>query len=117
MACNMTNLCPTVVGYGYAPDAGLSRIEMQDGVVRQRRKWSNGRYLINLRFELTRECLSAADAFFEAIGANWFTIDLITGKTGPDPVMHTVRLVDDPVVKMMAGQRMFEYLLSVETQD
>lgn len=117
MACNLDKVCPTVVGYGYAPDAGLSRVEMQDGVIRQRRKWSNGRYTINLRFEFTQECLTAADAFFEETGSDWFTIALITGKTGPDPVIHTVRLVDNPNVRMMSGQRMFEYLITVETQD
>lgn len=117
MACDLDSICPTVIGYGYAPDAGLSRVEMQDGVIRQRRRWTNARYTMNLRFTFTLECLTAADEFLESVGGGWFTMSLITGKTGPDPVIHTVRLVNDPVVRMMSGKRMFEYLMTVETQD
>lgn len=116
-SCDFTKLCPTVAGYGYTPDAGLVRTEMQDGVIRQRRRWKNARLTINLRFQLTQQCLAAADQFFVSTGSNWFTIEIITGKKGPERELHTVRLISDPVANMMSGQRMYEYLITVETQD
>lgn len=113
--CNLSLLCPTVEGYGYSPDAGLNRVEMNNGLVRQRRKWTNARMTINLRFKLTKECLISFENFIESVGADWWTIYLLTGKAGSEPKLHTVRLVDNPKINMLSGQKMFEYLLTVET--
>lgn len=111
----LSGICPTVQGYGYYPDAGLSRVEMCDGVVRQRRKWRNARMTINLRFQLTLEQMKAAEAFVTNIGSDWFTITIYTGAGGSAPSLHTVRIIKDPQIKMFNGNRNFEYLLVVET--
>lgn len=107
--------CPTVSGYGYSPDAGLVRTEMTDGVVRQRRKWTNARLTITLRFELKKACLLTVEEFITSVGADWWVIYLLTGKAGSEFELHTVRIVDNPKINMLSGQNMFEYLLTVET--
>ena len=113
--CDLSKQCPTVEGFSYSPDAGLVRNEMQDGVVRQRRKWTNARIALNLRFKLSKECLISMENFLDSVGGDWWTIYLITGKSGSDAKLHTVRLIDNPKIVRLSGGRVFEYLITVET--
>ena len=113
--CDLSANCPTVEGFSYSPDAGLVRSEMQDGVVRQRRKWTNARIALNLRFKLSKKCLIEMEKFIESVGGDWWTIYLITGKSGSTPKLHTVRLIDNPRINRMSGGQVFEYLITVET--
>ena len=116
MAFDPARICPTVTGYSYRTDAGLVRTPMTDGVIRQRRRWRNARATLNLRFVFDLEELAAADAFLAEVGADWWTITLLTGQGGATPVLHTVRLTADPEVRAVAGAARYEYLLTVETQ-
>lgn len=116
MSYDPDRLCPTVTGYRYVTDAGLLRVPMSDGVIRQRRMWLNARTVLDVRFILTLDELAAAEAFLYEVGADWWTMNLVTGQAGGMPTLHTVRLLADPQVRALANAPRFELLLSVETQ-
>jgi len=111
-------LCPTVVGYGYAVDAGLVRTPMHTGATRQRRRWFNARHEITLRFILTVEGLAFAESFLDAVDYGWFTIGIITSAhEDGNVVVHSVRPTADPVVRAITGAHRYEFLLPVESFD
>lgn len=108
-------LCPTVTGYRYRSDAGLSRVPMTDGVIRQRRLWTNARATLGLRFVLTLAEIEAAEAFLEAQGGDWFTLRLVTGQGGGAPALHLVRMTEDSQIRALNNLSHYELLLTVET--
>lgn len=117
MSYDPARICPTIVGYSYRTDAGLSRVAMTDGVIRQRRLWSNARATLNLRFVFSLEELAAAEAFLAEVGADWWPVSLITGQGGGAPALHVVRITGDPEVRALGNAQRYELLLTVETQD
>lgn len=115
MSYDPARWCPTVTGYRARTDAGLSRVPMTDGVIRQRRLWRTARQELGLRFVFSREEVIAAEAFIASVGADWWPLRLALDPDDPE-ALTTVRLLADPEIKALNGSRYFEYLLTVETQ-
>ena len=73
---------PTIQGYGVQPGDAVLRTDMEAGLARQRRRFTNSPSAINVQFLMTRNQFAVFEAWykFEAKeGAEFFDIDLLGG--------------------------------------
>lgn len=96
--------CPIVTEYKYSKDAGLRRTQMESGLVRQRRRWADGRRTANVSCRIKQTQIPQIDAFLVSIQYGAFTMGLITGDNSTNtPELHTVRVKENPIFNTFQG--------------
>lgn len=107
---------PHTQTYTYLADRGLVRTEMDSGIFRQRRKWTNGYRTATITFHLLPDQLARFEGFLSGYGYDWFVIPLITeSNAGATLQDHTIRAVSDPSFGSLYGDAV-EVSLQVEIQ-
>lgn len=73
---------PTVQGYKIKPDDAILRTDMESGLARQRRRFTQTPSKINVRWLMNQEQFSLFEAWYKyhaKEGAEWFLISLLGG--------------------------------------
>lgn len=73
---------PTVQGYGVQPGEAISRTEMEAGLARQRRRFTDVPTKVSVRWIMRRDQYAIFEGWYRwhaKEGANWFTVNLLGG--------------------------------------
>lgn len=73
---------PTVQGYGVQPGEAISRTEMEAGLARQRRRFTDVPTKVSVRWIMRRDQYAIFEGWYRwhaREGANWFTVTLLGG--------------------------------------
>lgn len=108
--------CVAKEGYGYSKDQGLVRTTMESGVVRQRRKWTDGYKTTTAKTRMHVSQIKNMEDLLESVDYGWYTMHLVFGDNATsDPEIYTVRTVKAPTIQAVGGNYV-DVILSLEVQ-
>lgn len=93
--------------YQYELEFGLTRTQLEGGLIRQRRNVWNMRGTFALSFRMNTKQLGTLQTFLDVYGYGWFAMDLVSGaarvmRPGSDCLLHRVRCISNPLHQMIA---------------
>lgn len=108
---------PTVQGYAVQPEDAILRTEMEAGLARQRRRFTNVPTKVSVRWIMRRDQYAVFEAWYRwhaKEGANWFTITLLGGLGLLD---QEVRFTRQFSARLLAGGTLWEITSELEIRE
>lgn len=108
---------PTVQGYAVQPEDAILRTEMEAGLARQRRRFTNVPTKVSVRWIMRRDQYAVFEGWYRwhaKEGANWFTITLLGGLGLLDQEARFTRQFS---ARLMAGGTLWEITSELEIRE
>lgn len=108
---------PTVQGYGVQPGEAILRTEMEAGLARQRRRFTDVPTKVSVRWIMRRDQYAIFEGwyrYFAKEGASWFSIDLLGG-LGLMP--HDARFTRQFSARLLARGTLWEVISELEIRE
>ncbi len=108
---------PTVQGYSVQPEDAILRTEMEAGLARQRRRFTNVPTKVSVRWIMRRDQYAIFEGWYRwqaKEGANWFTITLLGGLGLLDQEARFTRQFS---ARLLAGGTLWEITSELEIRD
>jgi len=89
---------PTVAGYGIDVDMGLTRTEMEKGIAKQRRRYTNMPHKYTCNFVMDYSVLVSWQSWINEFGYDWFDIELssmYSSLQDPNCLLHSARVISN----------------------
>lgn len=108
---------PTVQGYSVQPEDAILRTEMEAGLARQRRRFTNVPTKVSVRWIMRRDQYAIFEGWYRwqaKEGANWFTITLLGGLGLLDQEARFTRQFS---ARLLAGGTLWEITSELEIRE
>lgn len=108
---------PTIQGYLIQPEDTILRTEMEAGLARQRRRFTNVPTKISVRWIMRRDQYAIFEGWYRwhaKEGASWFTITLLGGM---GLLEHEARFVRQFSAQLLAGGMLWEITSELEIRE
>ncbi len=108
---------PTVQGYSVQPEDAILRTEMEAGLARQRRRFTNVPTKVSVRWIMRRDQYAIFEAWYRwqaKEGANWFTITLLGGL---GLLEQEARFTRQFSARLLAGGTLWEITSELEIRE
>jgi hypothetical protein len=108
---------PTVQGYSVQPEDAILRTEMEAGLARQRRRFTNVPTKVSVRWIMRRDQYAIFEGWYRwqaKEGANWFTITLLGGLGLLDQEARFTRQFS---ARLLAGSTLWEITSELEIRE
>jgi len=108
---------PTVQGYSVQPGEAILRTDMDAGLARQRRRFTEVPTKVSVRWIMRRDQYAVFEGWYKwnaKEGANWFTITLLGGLGLLDQEARFTRQFSS---KLMAGGNLWEISSELEIRE
>ena len=108
---------PTVPGYSVHPEDAILRTEMEAGLARQRRRFTNVPTKVSVRWIMRRDQYAIFEGWYRwqaKEGANWFTITLLGGLGLLDQEARFTRQFS---ARLLAGGTLWEITSELEIRE
>ena len=108
---------PTVQGYGVQPGEAILRTEMEAGLARQRRRFTDVPTKVSVRWIMRRDQYAIFEGWYRwqaKEGANWFTITLLGGLGLLDQEARFTRQFS---ARLLAGGTLWEITSELEIRE
>lgn len=108
---------PTVQGYAVQPEDAILRTEMEAGLARQRRRFTNVPTKVSVRWIMRRDQYAIFEGWYRwhaKEGANWFTITLLGGMGLQEQEARFVRQFS---ARLIAGGMLWEIASELEIRE
>ncbi len=108
---------PTVQGYSVQPEDAILRTEMEAGLARQRRRFTNVPTKVSVRWIMRRDQYPIFEAWYRwqaKEGANWFTITLLGGL---GLLEQEARFTRQFSARLLAGGTLWEITSELEIRE
>lgn len=108
---------PTVQGYGVQPGEAISRTEMEAGLARQRRRFTDVPTKVSVRWIMRRDQYAIFEGWYRwhaKEGANWFTVILLGGL---GLLEHDARFTRQFSSRLLAGGTLWEITSDLEIRE
>lgn len=108
---------PTVQGYAVQPEDAILRTEMEAGLARQRRRFTNVPTKVSVRWIMRRDQYAVFEGWYRwhaKEGANWFTITLLGGL---GLLEQEARFTRQFSARLLAGGTLWEITSELEIRE
>ena len=108
---------PTVQGYSVQPGEAIIRTEMEAGLARQRRRFTQVPTRVAVRWLMRRDQYAVFEAWYRwkaQEGANWFTITLLGGL---GLLEQEARFTKQFTARLLAGGMLWEVVSELEIRE
>ena len=108
---------PNVQGYGVQPGEAISRTEMEAGLARQRRRFTDVPTKVSVRWIMRRDQYAIFEGWYRwhaKEGANWFTVTLLGGL---GLLEHDARFTRQFSSRLLAGGTLWEITSELEIRE
>jgi hypothetical protein len=108
---------PTVQGYSVQPEDAILRTEMEAGLARQRRRFTNVPTKVSVRWIMRRDQYAIFEGWYRwqaKEGANWFTITLLGGL---GLLEQEARFTRQFSARLLAGGALWEITSELEIRE